>query len=578
MPQRPEVEPGESKQDVATEGEERAASRPLAETRGKLKSDLAMLESVVQKALSQAKQHKSCIEEVFELEGAVDSKAKPAEEGEVHSGQEALPPKSDSVNCDALHKRVHQSQQFQAKFEGQLQRMEHTLDLLGKAVDATAAGSKQGREDEFERRLTEVEVTLSRLQAVWLPRGEVDKEGRNTQVSDEGSSAGAPSAAGASRCIVENQVLADAGAPLRLYRDGAPLPLDVSEIAALCKDHATDLTSASLPSRVEALEQKFREVQSPPAESTQASVVDLQAQLSVLQDWLVNIGEQVAVLHRIVANLECGRAFNVDKLAPEKATAKETYPAQPQSCCQTASTIAATPAAAEGADSTCHRVGDETAALAMEEQVRLIRQQLLAWREEEDARNQCSSLFSLRSHGPDAAVTQEMDGQRFAQEVEQAARAVSRRACIDAHRAEAVAAVDARVSAVCERLTDVHSRVSSLEQGMDTMARISMALRCQIDKLQSSVEVSLTAAAADIAELSSRQQQRGMPSHNVQELWNSMNRAEAKSAAWAGDIFDPRWPSAALSWQASATGSANADPCPSRGAGLHRERLVRPGC
>jgi len=85
------------------------------------------------------------------------------------------------------------------------------------------------------------------------------------------------------------------------------------------------------------------------------------------------------------------------------------------------------------------------------------------------------------------AIAVQAELKRLTEDFERANVAASRRASLEAHRAEASLAVESRVGALSEHLMDVIDRLNSVESGIEHTGRTGVALRLRFEQLESTV-------------------------------------------------------------------------------------------
>jgi len=98
-----------------------------------------------------------------------------------------------------------------------------------------------------------------------------------------------------------------------------------------------------------------------------------------------------------------------------------------------------------------------------------------------------------------------MDRGQLARELRQAKTSAAHRASLDEYRAEALDAVDSRVSAVSERLADTCERVLDVERGFAVAGRNSSMLRARFDRLEGGIEDRVGILVKDVSEIAERQ-------------------------------------------------------------------------
>ncbi|CAJ1405480.1 unnamed protein product [Effrenium voratum] len=140
---------------------------------------------------------------------------------------------------------------------------------------------------------------------------------------------------------------------------------------------------------------------------------------------------------------------------------------------------------------------------------------------------------------PLTAAPRVTDIAHLAEELQKARAASVHQTRMEVHRAEALGALESKVSAVTLRLEDACARIHEAELGLDAASRGGLALRLRLEQLQSSVELRLTSLAGDLADVTLRQQamERGLPqardrsaqlarpSHAAEEdLWERFRR------------------------------------------------------
>lgn len=89
--------------------------------------------------------------------------------------------------------------------------------------------------------------------------------------------------------------------------------------------------------------------------------------------------------------------------------------------------------------------------------------------------------------------------------LERAAAAAERRVRLDTHRAEALAAVESRVTAVAERLDDVCLRLDEAESGLEAAGRSGVQMRMRLENVASVADAKIAALSADVADTAARQ-------------------------------------------------------------------------
>lgn len=95
--------------------------------------------------------------------------------------------------------------------------------------------------------------------------------------------------------------------------------------------------------------------------------------------------------------------------------------------------------------------------------------------------------------------------EQLVREVKQARASAAHRATLDEYRAEALDAVDLRVSAVAERLSDTCERLSDAERSLEKTSRGGCVLRMRFDRLESGIESRVDVLAEHLSEVTERQ-------------------------------------------------------------------------
>ncbi|CAJ1421230.1 unnamed protein product, partial [Effrenium voratum] len=102
---------------------------------------------------------------------------------------------------------------------------------------------------------------------------------------------------------------------------------------------------------------------------------------------------------------------------------------------------------------------------------------------------------------PLTAAPRVTDIAHLAEELQKARAASVHQTRMEVHRAEALGALESKVSAVTLRLEDACARIHEAELGLDAASRGGLALRLRLEQLQSSVELRLTSLAGDLADV-----------------------------------------------------------------------------
>jgi len=148
----------------------------------------------------------------------------------------------------------------------------------------------------------------------------------------------------------------------------------------------------------------------------------------------------------------------------------------------------------------------------------------------------CARIGSSASPLPTSVACSTGDGNSGAgaavsscSDLEQLTRELARRTRLDAHRAEALAAVESSIGAMAERLADVCKRLEEAEANLEATGRSNVAMCVRFERLQRTMEgMRSVESAAD----SSRRRP-----HSATNAWQGLALADAPAVVTTGGDF-----------------------------------------
>jgi len=112
---------------------------------------------------------------------------------------------------------------------------------------------------------------------------------------------------------------------------------------------------------------------------------------------------------------------------------------------------------------------------------------------------------TLRKNDMAVFQQQPLDLEQLACEVRRATASAAHRATLDEYRAEALDALNSRVSAVSERLADTCDRLVTVENGLESSGRGNIVHQKQLERLHGTIRIRVDELAEDLSQVAMRQ-------------------------------------------------------------------------